>query len=76
MYVFKWPDFFAKWHNHWKPHVFTYTLRDNKIDRGEWAVYIDGSWSPVAGLTKREAVNEAYKAAISARPKVIFSSEG
>lgn len=74
-YVFRMSEFFAKWQNHRKPHIFTYTLRDNKINRGEWAVYVDGWWSPEAGLTKREAVNLAYAAAIARRPKVVFTSE-
>lgn len=47
------------------------TTRMVKItDTKEWAVYVEGEWSPRISLTKREAVALAYSLSNAPKPKL------
>lgn len=46
------------------------TTRSVSMKRDEWAVYVEGEWSPRIGLSKREAVNLAYAISLSKKVEI------
>lgn len=52
-------------------YVFRYpVIPENGNFPNTWAVHVEGAFSPIFNLTKRQAVNIAYSAAIDKKVKL------